>query len=212
MTIPQPSLRASDWSWYGFQNTRRNHPTAAPAGPGWFIDFPAVPAPFDYTQYPNGPPPSVGRAVVPYKGPLPPGGSLTAAFHIDAADGTVWNTQMEPSNAGVWPASVVLYFSDHNDGGDQYDRWWSQWDNGYFVALGAGDFALTVPLVHDPAIWTSVYGQDSVQASADRFAKALAHPTDVGMTFGGGFYKGHGINVCGGPARFTLGSYSVAAA
>ncbi len=207
-SIPQPSLRASDWSWYGFQNTHRNHPTSS--GAGWFIDFPAVPAPFDYTQYP-GPPPSVGRAVVPYKGPLPPGGSLTVAFHIDETDGTVFNTQMEPGNTGTWPASVVLYFSDHNDGGDQYDRWWSQW-GATSVVLGPGDFTLTVPLVHDPAVWTSVYGQDGVDTpSADRFARALAHPTALGMTFGGGFYKGHGVNVCGA-ARFILDSYTVSGA
>ncbi len=69
--------------------------------------------------------------------------------------------------------------------------------------------AVTVPLTHDPSIWTSVYGDDNNQTSIDRFAHALAHVTDVGMTFGGGFYKGHGVNVMDGTANFALMSYTV---
>ncbi len=41
------------------------------------------------------------------------------------------------------------------------------------------------------------------------FARALLNVTRLGLTFGGGCSFGHGVNVQGGAARFTLTRYSV---
>ncbi len=207
MTIIQPSQKSIDWNFVGLWKQLPKHPNPNPSGLGWWFDFPVVPDPFTYIQYLPNRPPSIGYLVTKYSKPLPPGGSLSIDFNLTVSEGTVFNTQMEESNTGVWPASVVVYFSDHNDAGDEYDRWWSYWSDTTSIILGPGDYNLIVPLVHSN--FTSVFGQDSIQASIDRFAKALSHPTDIGMTFGGGFFKGHGINVMDGSARFTLNSYKI---
>ncbi len=199
--VPEPSLLASAWDIKYSYDTPKHPAQSTPSG--WNFDFPVVADPFSWDQY-SPYPPSVHYVVTNYKWPLPAGGSVTMTFTITTTGSPAFNTQMEPSNTGTYPASVWLYFSDKNDGGDQYDRWWTVWDTN--VNLAAGTFTLTAPLTHDA--WNSVYADDANQTSTDRFAHALAHVTDVGMTFGGGFYKGHGTNVMDGTARFTLISYT----
>ncbi len=208
--LTQPSQLAGNWN-VKYSYNMPKHPAANVGGPGWNFDFPVVPDPFSWDQY-SPYPPSVHYVTTNYHGPLPAGGSITMTFTLTETGSPVFNTQMEPSNTGTFPASVVVYFSDHNDGGDQYDRWWSQWNLSYYADLtqGPGTYTVTVPLIHDPAVWTSVYGQDGVDTpSADRFAHALAHVTDIGVTFGGGFFKGHGVNVMDGTANFALTGYTV---
>jgi hypothetical protein len=51
-------------------------------------------------------------------------------------------------------------------------------------------------------------GDDDATALAG-FQDALGNLGRVGMTFGGGCFFGHGVNVSGGTARFALISYTI---
>jgi hypothetical protein len=68
---------------------------------------------------------------------------------------------------------------------------------------------MTVPLTPDQ--WSSVYGKPgNLNATTlAGFHDALTNLGHVGMTFGGGCFAGHGVNVSGGSARFALISYSI---
>ena len=54
-----------------------------------------------------------------------------------------------------------------------------------------------------------VLTRSSVLAPAWGFQDALGDLGHVGMTFGGGCFFGHGVNISGGTARFSLISYTV---
>jgi hypothetical protein len=75
--------------------------------------------------------------------------------------------------------------------------------------LAAGSADLTAPLTPDQ--WTSVFGKKGDYSSPAEvgFAQALQNLANVGFVFGGGCYYGHGVNVSGGTARFTLKEYSI---
>ena len=62
-----------------------------------------------------------------------------------------------------------------------------------------------------PDQWSSVYGKTgNYDATAlAGFRDALANLGHIGMTFGGGCFFGHGVNVSGGTARFVLIGYTI---
>jgi hypothetical protein len=61
----------------------------------------------------------------------------------------------------------------------------------------------------DPTQWVSVFGQ----AASDGFEKELhaaqVHMDNIGFTFGGGCFFGHGVFVTGGTATFQATSFVV---
>ena len=77
----------------------------------------------------------------------------------------------------------------------------------YTLAPGARE--LVAPL--DPAQWSSVLGKRGTDGAAARhgFEAGLAQLGNVGMTFGGGCFFGHGVFVTGGTARFITTEYVV---
>ncbi len=86
--------------------------------------------------------------------------------------------------------------------------WQLWWANPVSYTLANGLITLSVPLTGDQ--WSSVFGAfGSDPAAAAAFADSLANVNGIGVTFGGGCFFGHGVNVSGGPATFQLLSYSV---
>jgi hypothetical protein len=79
----------------------------------------------------------------------------------------------------------------------------------YDLQPTSGDVTMTVPLTPDQ--WSSVYRKvgNLNSSTLAGFQDALANLGDVGMTFGGGCFAGHGVNVSGGTARFVLISYTI---
>jgi len=80
-----------------------------------------------------------------------------------------------------------------------------QWSNPAAIELKEGTFSLTVPFT--PERWSDadgVFGQNNLAG----FAATLAHPRYVGMTFGGGCFFGHGVNV-DGPAQFFVKEFAI---
>lgn len=112
-------------------------------------------------------------------------------------------------NGCIFPASVRFIMGPQTAGpytSDEYERWWS---NPVHAVLQAGQWTITAPLTPDQ--WSDVYGHfgtDSPQALAG-WQAVVANPQVIGMTFGGGCFFGHGVEVTGGSAEFELLSYSV---
>ena len=77
---------------------------------------------------------------------------------------------------------------------DTTNRWWS---SDHFV-LAPGQVTLTIPL--DGSHWTGVYGQKA----GPKFAENVVAEC---ITFGGGWFKGHGAYTTGGIANFQLFDY-----
>src|SRR5271166_628529 len=113
-------------------------------------------------------------------------------------------------NTCTSPATVRFYFQETGDnwsgiGGYAYYRWWST----QAIVLQPGISSLTVPLA--PANWSSVEGENGANSATATaaFNAAMANARTIGMTFGGGCFYGHGVDLTGGSATFTLNSYTV---
>lgn len=122
--------------------------------------------------------------------------SVTMNYVVSAPKVTSWNYKLEPTNTCNSPAKVsfMLYKSMQGDNG----RFWSK--DGSTLKHGKG--RLHVEWKREN--WINVWGKTPSEAAWKNFK-----PTKIGMTFGGGCFKGHGVNVTGGPAKFTIKGYAV---
>lgn len=199
-------------NWYIFQRTLQACAVKPVAG-GIKFEFnvsaqpdPNSPGPWiDYLTHEisaNSPlfPPTKAKPREPIQGTR-----IVYRFQVIATPGTRFNFVSDPNNAtGPTPATVrpMIRMGMASDGGE-FERWWCDTQS-YQMQNSNGIVTLDCPL--DPAQWSSVYGKkgtDSPEALAG-FKATLAAPTFVGMTFGGGFFYGHGNNVSCGKAEFHL--------
>lgn len=172
-------------------------PTPAQEGAGWAFDFP---------QGPAVPGTSSVHYVTRYVGAaLPAAASLSAEVVVTEQGAPVYQYKLQPENVCDNPAGFSLFLQRPGDdmtgtGKYEFYRWWSVGD--YKIAPGAG--TLTVSL-SDPGRWLSVFGKRGDAAPAE-FAAAIADVGNIGMTFGGGCFKGHGVNLTpgSGTSRFAL--------
>lgn len=133
-------------------------------------------------------------------------GTLVISFTIATSGPAVFNSLDPQSAQCAIPSSVRPFFWANNNGDGAYDRWWS---NPRSFTLAAGTATVTVPLT--PEAWSSVngsFGNASVSVKFN-FDKALLNVSRLGLTFGGGCSFGHGINVKGGSASFSLAEYRI---
>ncbi len=138
-------------------------------------------------------------------------GRLTITARVDATSGAWFNYQTEPFNTCVSPATARPYFEVANPGGRHLKRgestdnfrWWSA---DVAILLTDGTATVTVPLV--PDAWSNVNGQRGSLNPAG-FSWALGQVGALGLTFGGGCFFGHGVQVVDGSAQFALLDYSV---
>ena len=136
------------------------------------------------------------------------GSSFTATFEVVTTGNPIFNYMLEPSNTCVNPAHVRFYMDRQ--------RWWEppypptyRWFSNpvAFELVGTSSTVrLTVPL--DPAQWMSVYGVYGNDALAD-FQGTLDDSFEIGFSFGGGCYLGHGVNGSGGTATFVLSNFTI---
>ncbi len=80
-------------------------------------------------------------------------------------------------------------------------RFWAR----QHIDLKPGSGSVVVPL--DPSNWFDVTGTPA--STQPEYSTTLARPNFIGLTFGGGFYAGHGVNVANGNAVFCLNSLSI---
>jgi hypothetical protein len=139
----------------------------------------------------------------------PISGTLTLNVSVSETGSPTFIWYPEISNTCLTPpASAHPFFTSAASGadGNEYHRWWAK---SVSYVLGASGTALVIPLT--PGNWSDVYGH-----SGDESAQTLAGFTDalntarwIGLTLGGGCFFGHGVNVSGGTATFTVSSYTI---
>jgi len=199
------SLNAGDWA-ITYSPGMPASPAAAPGG-GWFLDVPIGPegdAAFTAPLIPAVHYVTVGQNVN-----LGGRARLSADLKLETSGSPVFQYKLAPNNTCDHAAAAVLYFQRRGDdmsgaGAFEFYRWFS--DPVEFT-LANGSTTLSAPL--DPASWISIMGKrGNADATAQAgFAAALADVANAGFTFGGGCFKGHGVNISQGSARFTVASF-----
>lgn len=186
------SVQAQDWDIH-YSPGMPAHPSPAADG-AWFFDFPVDPGSVHYVS-------------VPYNQSVQHQ-SVSLTFRVTSRGAPFYNSL--DTGCNNTPAHVRLYLQRRDDDmqSDGY-RWWS---NPASYELGSNDnqtITLEVPLTPDK--WSGLFGEfghSSAQAQ-QWFQATLSNLGRIGMTFGGGCSFGHGVNVSGGSARFTLIRFEV---
>jgi len=171
------------------------HP-APQTGGGWYFDFPTDPNSVHYVLA------AVNMAA----------SSSVGASILVATTGTpVFVYNLQPDNNCIYPAHVRFLLQEKDDdlsgtNGKQYFRWWSN-NAAYQLASGSANLSA---LLTDLSQWTSVFGEKASASAAATagFKQAIENLGNVGFSFGGGCFYGHGVRVGGGGARFAVNSYT----
>ena len=163
---------------------------------------------FDFPQYPNGD--WVNYLDVQYgnKVDISSSGYLNMTISVTTTGTPTFRYDSNPDNTCIVPAHVRPYFavSQSNSEYNTTGRWWS---NPVAYQLAAGSITLSIPLT--PQSWSDVNGEfGNLNATTlSRFAATKAAVQEIGMTFGGGCFFGHGVSVQNGTATFQLLNYSI---
>jgi hypothetical protein len=132
-----------------------------------------------------------------YTKSIPTDSILTLSFKIEADSSSMFNFKLEKDNTcNGPPASVRAILQRAGD--DLQEADYRFWSNPGYVILAPGEYTMTVEL--SPDQWTNVDGE----RSASGFAEMLKNMGNIGVTFGGGCFFGHGVNVSGGGGRFIM--------
>jgi hypothetical protein len=134
-------------------------------------------------------------------------GSASATFTITTTGNPVFDYRTAPNNTCNASAAVRLFLQRRGDdmsgkGPYEFYRWWSNAG----TVLKQGTFTVDVPL--QPALWTSVFGKHG-DTNPGAFAAAMADLGNIGVTFGGGCFFGHGVRILKGSAVFTMDRFNV---
>ena len=116
----------------------------------------------------------------------------------------LFENRLEAENT-CWRVSTVRLFiqRSNDDLVDDSFRWWS---NPEAIILKEGEHTMEVPLTPDH--WSNVAGKKG-DTLPKQFYAALENAGNIGMTFGGGCFFGHGVNVSGGHSTFTLKRFAI---
>jgi hypothetical protein len=188
------SLAPKAWD-IRFSYDMPEHPYAE--GSGWAFDFPTG----TNCSVKEGCP-GVHYVTTKYANPIPVDSTLLVSFTVEADSGTVFNFKLEADNTcDKRRASVRAILQRAGD--DLYGADYRFWSNPAAIVLADGEYTMTVKL--SPDQWTNVNGK----RSAVGFVETLKKIENIGLTFGGGCFFGHGVNVSGGTARFILIRFEV---
>jgi hypothetical protein len=176
------------------------HPLAAPGG--WKFDLPSHPR----TQCDDPSCPQVHYVTTAYTKALASTSSMSMTLSITTSPGVVFDYHTEASNTCPGSATVRLYFQQQGDDLTITHATYRWFSDPFVLAPTNGAVTFMVPLRGDQ--WTDVNGMTGVQ-QPDGFAAALAHPANVGMTFGGGCFAGHGVFIDSGTATFAVTGFSI---
>lgn len=129
------------------------------------------------------------------------GTKLTINGAMSVTPGAVFNFMSESNNVGTDPAGFRPFIKTNAwDINFQFDRWWS--DTRYVLK---DDPMIRLKVSLDPSTWFAVDGTRADDPIAlPSFRAAIACPSFVGLTFGGGYFAGHGVNVSGGSAHLDV--------
>jgi hypothetical protein len=194
----QPSMQAGAWNFW-FSPGMPEHP--ARTAEGWEFSFPRYEGPLP-CRAPIAPDcPRVEYLTTPAVG-LVLGRTVTMTIAISGSP--EFRYMLEASNTCDTPASVRFLIQRRGDDlTKEFYRWWS---NPSAIILAEGQHTMTVPLTPDQ--WSSVFGRKG-QATKGEFVAALREAERIGITFGGGCFFGHGVNVSGSDATFTMKDFAI---
>lgn len=182
-----PPIFTGSPAWTFHSNT--NGTTLQKTASGFRFDFPRSPGYVNYAMY------NINRAI---------SGEMVCTFQVTGI-APVFNAILRDQTAAFPPPGFRLWFQRKGDdwsatiGGGSY-RWWSTDRRNLADELGTVR-AIQVPLTPDR--WTNVIGRSGT-ADPGGFAAALQNCGSVGMTFGGGNFAGHGVNLLSGSAVFDM--------
>lgn len=164
-----------------------------PLRSGWSFDFPYADARAGHVHYVTFDPGSLEGA-----------SRIVVRYRVDAAR----NVRFVPQENPAETATVSLVFQRGGDnwsarGRYEFYRWYSPYAT--VQPIGPGEYEMSVSL-SDPG-WISVLGR-SPATNPRAFAAALENAERVGLVFGWGGGRGHGVYATG-PARFTLLSFDI---
>lgn len=215
------SMAASAWNIEECcSNGMPAHPTRASTG--WSFNFPLDPAQYqpcyDYTAPHQCP--WVGYVVTDTSITLTQSETINIVFQV-VSRGVEFDSETQSFNTCDEPEADFSIMIEHkNDRALSQDgyRWWAFASRYTFFngSQDTGQITISVPLT--PANWITVYGEPATQTTPDStseiipynyFVSTLANIGDVGMTFGGGCFAGHGAYLDRGTATFKLISYTI---
>jgi hypothetical protein len=172
------------------------HPNAQGDG-AWYFDFPIKPNSVHYVLA------AVNMVATNY---------VQSNIKVFTTQSPVFVYDLHGDNTCAYPAHVRFLLQESGDdlsgtNGEQYFRWWS---NRTAYQLAAGSVQLRASLT-DLSQWTSVFGEkaNASVAAAAGFKRALGNLGNVGFSFGGGCFYGHGVRVSGGGAKFVVDNYVI---
>jgi hypothetical protein len=189
-------MSAAEWN-VPYSPSMPAHPTAA-AGGGWYFDFPSCGGTSRC---------SVNYVVVPIN--VAVSTSFKARFEIATTGKPIFHYKLKSDNTCSMPAHVRLFLERRGDDLSEEKEYWRWWSDPVAFQLAGGSAELMAALTPDQ--WISVLGKrgNLNPSSKDGFRQAINQVDNVGFTFGGGCFFGHGVNVTGGTARFYVTEYSV---
>lgn len=120
-----------------------------------------------------------------------------------------------PTNSckvGCNPVSVkVMIWGPDANNSSLTNRWWAWLKPEDMFVLKQGKATITVPLdgSHFGGVSDGAIGMNKNGKVNPYFILSKSHVYAMGLTFGGGFYAGHGTCVQGGTASFQLYNYSL---
>lgn len=151
--------------------------------------------------------PIVGRgqidAMTTGTGPLSAARQITVRYRVDAAPGTRFIADETPGE----PATVSLYFQRRDDNWTARGRYASyRWyaPSRAVVPLAPGTHTMIVRFDEQ---WTNVRGQ-AISQDPEGFRAALQDTARIGLAFGSGSRRSHGV-YANGPASFTLLEFQI---
>lgn len=199
------SQKASDWRI--LYSTMKGLPSPLSSTGGWYFNMPV----YDDISVPcwNSRKCSyVGYLLTPFTGPITLGQTLTLKVRMTGVN-PVFRYQTNPDNTCSTPAGIHLLLENIKDdfsgqGPAEFYRWWSN-PLGYILNADGVTYTVQVPI--SPEQWSSVYGKEGNDPDPNAlagFLDTLAHMGNIGFTFGGGCFFGHGVFLQSGAAQFQM--------
>lgn len=136
-------------------------------------------------------------------------GNISMDYTVSGTGNPVFDYRTNPNNTSGpgYPGTVRLFIQragDNMSGVGEYQQY-RYWSSVTYKDLALGNFSISETL-SDPSKWSDVYGKKGSDYP-DRFAATVAQAQNVGVTFGGGSFYGHGVFVTGGTAKFTVRAF-----
>ncbi len=135
--------------------------------------------------------------LMPPKFSLTPKDYLCLEFSFCMTEGAILNYQSDTHNTDK---TVDAGFRPFFIGATT--RWWCN----QRASLVSTEKTVILKCSLDPSNWFDVNGH---VAGGPLYSDALIRPVSMGLTFGGGFYAGHGVNVSNGNAQFCLSRFYI---